>query len=113
MGYFHYVHEVSSTRRRRSLGLAVALVLLWAAPMAAADASDASEADADALDDGRAVSTSPMPRAAVQPAAPMAQHPTHPDHPPLTRAAARLQIDSISPRDWLAHFGPVDVTHRN
>ena len=38
---------------------------------------------------------------------------TQPSAQPLTRAAARSRIESISPVVWLARFGAVDVQYKN
>jgi len=108
MGRYHHIFTMSSISRRRLLNLAVSLLVLWTAPLAAADATDA-----DTADDERAVSTSPLPADASELARPAAQQSTRPDHRPLTRAASQQRIDSISPLGWLARYGPVDVTHRD
>lgn len=34
------------------------------------------------------------------------------DDPPLTRAAARLRVETMSPARWLEHYGPVTVERR-
>ncbi len=111
MGYFHNnIHnnnEIGSTGQRHLLSLAAALLVLWPAPLATAEA-----AEADTGNEGRVVSTSPVPGDAIQLAAPTAQPPARP-HRPLTRAAAKQRIEKISPRAWLARYGPVDVTRRD
>jgi hypothetical protein len=33
--------------------------------------------------------------------------------PPLTRAAARRQVETITPAHWLSRFGRVDVERRD
>ncbi|MFO0689880.1 MAG: hypothetical protein U0900_14380 [Myxococcota bacterium] len=35
------------------------------------------------------------------------------DEPPLTRAAARQRVESMSPAQWLERFGPVVIERRN
>jgi hypothetical protein len=108
MGPFRFTSIVSSASRRRPLHLAVSLLVLWAAPLAAADATDA-----DVANDERSVSTSPLPTHASERAMPATRPPTGPHHRPLTRAASQQRIDSISPLGWLARYGPVDVARRN
>ncbi len=104
---FHNSLRRSWASWRRLLSPAIGLLVLLAAPLAAADA-----ADAEAANHERAVSTSPLPANASELATPAKQRPTPPHHRPLTRAASQQRIDSISPLGWLARYGPVDVTRR-
>jgi hypothetical protein len=62
-----------------------------------------------------AVSTSPSPPAAPARFAGVSSTPpanTAPDVPPLTRAAARVRIEEMSPIRWLANYGNVSIGQR-
>jgi hypothetical protein len=111
MGSFSNIPRLNSARIRRLLRITLSLLVMFAAPLAAADAADADVADV--AKDERAVSTSPLPADAGERATPATQQPTQPRPLPLTRAASQQRIDSISPRGWLARYGLVDVAHRH
>lgn len=71
-----------------------------------------SFAGADDFHPERSVSTSP-----IESPKPEAGDATTPiaganQEPPLTRAAAQLHIDQMSPTRWLAQFGSVSIGHR-
>jgi hypothetical protein len=100
---------------RRSLGgVAVLLATCLCATSAMAE-TPADETVQAPLH--HAVSTSPNPPAALAPIAgsPAGQSPVlsaAPELPPLTRAAARLRIEEMSPVRWLAHYGNVSIGQR-
>jgi hypothetical protein len=77
-------------------------------------AADVARAATDAEAPDARVSTSPETNAATpatsRPASALAIAADAP--PPLTRAAARQRVESISPLPWLARFGPVSLEHR-
>jgi len=94
--------------RSRAVGLLawVVALLALAGPIGAAAAENAGPQAADAR-----VSMSPEEASATNsPAAPSTQStPKSADAPPLTRAAARQRVETISPVPWLARFGPVSL----
>lgn len=85
-----------------------------ASPPAAGAAGAAADAAAEAEATDARVSTSPETNEAApspaRPASVLANGAAAP--PPLTRAAARQRVESISPVPWLARFGPVSLEHR-
>lgn len=86
------------------------LALALAGPVAAAaEASDDRLAAADPR-----VSMSPEQAAATTSSSPStAPQAESALEPPLTRAAARRRVETISPVPWLARFGPVSLEGRN
>lgn len=130
-----------AARRPPSAWLRTALLLSLVAPGPGDAASPAREADPDArplvvtavsrleqplersaagIDEPRLdapdarVSTSPdvipTARSAIRP--PTLQTSADDHLPPLTRAATRQRVESISPVPWLAQFGPVSLEQR-
>lgn len=90
------------------LGLWLALALGLAAPALADPAPpDASAPRAGAPE--RAVSTSPDARPVVALRGPSTAGVSTADGLPLTRAADRQRIESISPIDWLSRYGAVEI----
>jgi hypothetical protein len=93
------------TRRPHQAGLRsgalVVALLLTSASSAVSDASEGTEATP--------VSTSPG--AAKTGASEVARDATPSERPlrPLTRAAARSRLASVSPVDWLSRFGNVEI----
>jgi len=99
----------------RRPGIAAALLAGWLCATSALAQTPADETAEVRLH--RAVSTSPNPPAAFAPEAgsPASQSPDHsvaPEPLPLTRAAARLRIEEMSPVRWLAHYGNVSIAQR-
>lgn len=60
------------------------------------------------------VAASPEPDASLAPApsGPSARANAAEEPPPLTRAAARRRVETISPMPWLVRFGPVSLERR-
>lgn len=94
----------------------LALALLAARAASAETGGTDSRAPAPGAGPTRAerVSTSPEAHpvgssATTRPARPMR---VIEDEPPLTRAAARQRVESMSPAQWLERFGPVVVERR-
>lgn len=56
-----------------------------------------------------AVSTSPAPTLAAEASLDRSIRPSGEAPPPLTRAATRQRIETMSPMDWLASYGDVRV----
>jgi hypothetical protein len=86
-------------------------------PIGRADAQAAARiADAPTSPPDARVSTSPDPstpaQSAIHPPTPGATASEDDGLPPLTRAATRRRIESISPVPWLARFGPVSLEQR-
>jgi len=109
MGDLRYanIHTVFRVTRRPIAGgivtLYVALGLLCvAAPTWAADDDS----------DGTPVSTSPMTTRSSKGDAHRVLLEARLSTPPLTRAAAQRQLETISPADWLARYGRVDIERR-
>jgi hypothetical protein len=67
---------------------------------------------ADEGADEKPVSTSPMTTHSSKGDAHRARSRARTPTPPLTRAAARRQVETISPVDWLARYGHVDIERR-
>ena len=94
--------------RAAALGGVLVLGLLGAGVLLAGRAAAADRAEAR-------VSTSPE---ATVSGTDVAGRPSGPDPalaaepPPLTRAAARRRVETISPVPWLARFGPVALERR-
>jgi hypothetical protein len=109
MGVFRYVYfewPIELKRRRRPASvvtLCIALgLLVGAAPTwAAGDDSDENP-----------VSTSPITTESSNGDAHRVPSPARISTPPLTRAAERRQLERISPAEWLARYGRVDVERR-
>ena len=74
--------------------------------------SSASSWATDEAGNTNSVSTSPI--AARFPIGHDAEHQTaaRRDQVPLTRAAARRRIEAVTPVEWLARFGSVEVQRR-
>lgn len=72
-------------------------------------------ADSIGHDDATPVSTSPTTSKTSKTSAtdPARSRPEKAQHRPLTRAAARSQIEAISPVDWLNGFGRVEIQTRD
>jgi len=68
-------------------------------------------ADNDGADE-KPVSTSPMTTQSSKGDAHRALSRARTPTPPLTRAAARRRVETISPADWLARYGSVDIERR-
>ena len=85
------------------LALLVALGLLCVAAPTWAATDDSA---------GKPVSTSPIATQSSSDDVHRALPPTHISTPPLTRAAAQRQLETISPADWLARYGRVDIERR-
>ena len=86
----------------------------WAFALALAVVVVVTPADvrADAPEPDPSVSTSPV---AARFGAPRGADPRaskRPEATPLTRAAARRHVESITPERWLSRFGRVDVARR-
>ena len=105
-----------SSAARAAAGALLTLALLGtpSGPIAAETGSGATTPFPGPAREAR-VSTSPEDHAArTAPAA----RPTRPmrvvddEGPPLTRAAARRRVESMTPARWLEHFGPVTVERR-
>ena len=96
---------------RRGLLLALGGLVAFALSSALAAASLADTPESIPATK-RPVSTSPLAseRSDLRKSRSASRH--APPNPPLTRAAARKQIEAISPADWLARFGKVEVAHR-
>jgi hypothetical protein len=99
------VRDVRRARRVRRLGLVASwLALLMAMPALAGEpATKASDADGD-----RPVSTRPT--ALQVPNLSERAHGNSSIDAPLTRAAARLRIEQMSPTEWLSQYGAVTIT---
>ena len=118
MGAFANIPD--STRRPfgrrglRSLLSGIVLIgLMSAVPIFAESETDATESDRR-IEPNRSVSTSPM-LALFKPDSSRSHLPAAPstDGPPLTRAAAQLRIDEMSPVRWLSRFGSVSIGQRD
>ena len=81
----------------------VLIALLGAAP---------SFAETGQFHPDRSVSTSPADLAKQGPADTRPPAALATNDPPLTRAAAQLRIDEMSPTRWPSHFGSVSIGHR-
>jgi hypothetical protein len=112
-----YANETIDVRRTGSRVRGVALVSLWLAWLIAtpAFAGPPPATQSDTVDRERPVSTRP----AVSEGADGAErnrlerggiHPV--DVPPRTRAAARRQIEQMSPTQWLSQYGAVTIGPR-
>lgn len=91
----------------RACPLAVAAACLIAAALVAGPAAaDRPEARVSRGPEPIATRAGGSVEAAAPDAAPAAER------PPLTRAAARQRVETISPVPWLARFGPVSLEQR-
>ncbi len=97
-------------RARLVVPVALLLSLMLAAPNVFADAPTSPARSTPS--EQRSVSTSPEPAHARDPqrgALPQTAGPGSTQGLPLTRAAARQRIETLSPLPWLSRFGPVVV----
>ena len=70
--------------------------------VAAPDVSDPSPSQSPIVSMAR-------PNGAIPPVTSDRHMPARPDTPPLTRAAARLRIEQMSPVRWLSRYGAVSI----
>ncbi len=105
MGALNNASGWISRRTTRALGASLAILALAAGPAVASERPDPTRS-------GGPVSTSPespadAPETRSEPLGAVAR-----SQRPLTRAAVRLERESISPLRWLDRFGPVRVERR-
>jgi DNA-binding transcriptional LysR family regulator len=93
--------------RSPSCGFIVALLVTLGLLCVAAPTWAATDDSA-----GKPVSTSPIETQSSSDDVHHVLPPAHISTPPLTRAAAQRQLDTISPADWLARYGRVDIERR-
>ena len=99
---------------RARLAVATALLVLLTAGSGPARSEESAPERAVGLDERVRVSTSPdqeAPTAAVDTSS-ARRRPGADGATPLTRAAARQRVQTISPAPWLAGFGAVSVELR-
>ena len=90
--------------------LVVGSLLLWTSSTLAAEPAHPIE---PAAAQSQAVSTSPVPPKVSPMRVVATQAPPRRPSIPLTRAAAREQLESVSPVHWLTRFGRVDIQPRD